>query len=41
MSAISELSRGGSVAMHWSGTETDGSWQGAAREVGAFEGTVY
>jgi len=41
MAAVGEVSRGGSIAMHWLGDESEANWDTAAEQLGAFEGRTY
>ncbi|WP_224242444.1 hypothetical protein [Hyalangium gracile] len=41
MSAVSEVSRGGSIVTHWSDDERGASWEKAAQQLGADEGPFY
>jgi hypothetical protein len=41
MAAVGEVSRGGSIAMHWLGDESEANWDAAAEQLGAFEGRTY
>ncbi|WP_224371739.1 hypothetical protein [Hyalangium versicolor] len=41
MSAVSEVSRGGSIVTHWPDDERGASWEKAARQLGADEGPFY
>ncbi len=39
--AIDEISRGGSIALHWTGSEKDATWDRAAVQLAANQGPVY
>ncbi|MDY7226575.1 hypothetical protein [Hyalangium rubrum] len=41
MSAVSEVSRGGSIVTHWADDEKGASWQKAAQQLSADEGPFY
>jgi hypothetical protein len=41
MAAVGEVSRGGSIAKHWLGDESEANWDSAAEQLGAFDGRTY
>ena len=41
VSAIDELSRGGSVVTHWAGDESSATWEAAAAQLAADDGPTY
>lgn len=41
VAAVSEVSRGNSIAMHWIGSAEEANWQKAAEQLGAWTGRVY
>ncbi|MBL8949866.1 MAG: DUF3291 domain-containing protein, partial [Myxococcaceae bacterium] len=41
MAAVGELSRGGSIALHWSGSDRDATWSTATQKLGAHSGAQY
>jgi len=40
VAAISQLSRGGSVVMHWTGDEAQATWKAAAQKLAEYDGPV-